>query len=110
MRWKQLTAVFVGVAMLALTACGKTAEAAKEGPTETVKIAYLPLTHALAVMELAEEQKDNPNLRIELVKYSSWTELLDALNTGKVDGASVLLELAMTAKQEGIGVKAVGTN
>ena len=107
MRWKQLTAVFVGVAMLALTACGKTAEAAKESPTETVKIAYLPLTHALAVMELAEEQKDNPNLRIELVKYSSWSELLDALNTGKVDGASVMLELAMKAKQEGIGVKAV---
>ena len=44
---------------------------------------------------------------MELVKYGSWPELLDALNSGQVDGASVLIELAMKSKSEGVGIKAV---
>jgi len=36
-----------------------------------------------------------------------WTELVDALNSGKVDGASMLIELAMKAKEQGIDLKAV---
>lgn len=47
------------------------------------------------------------NVNIELVKYGSWPELMDALNTGKVDGASVLVELAMRSKEQGIDLKAV---
>jgi len=35
------------------------------------------------------------------------TELVDALNSGKVDGASMLIELAMKAKEQGIDLKAV---
>lgn len=73
----------------------------------TIKIAYLPITHSLAVLEEAEELKNESGARIELVKFGSWPELLDALNSGRVDGASVLIELAMKAKQEGIGIKAV---
>ena len=44
---------------------------------------------------------------IELVKFGSWPELMDALNTGKIDGASVLIQLAMKAKEQGIDLKAV---
>ena len=33
--------------------------------------------------------------------------MLDALNSNRVDGASVLIELAMKSKEEGIGLKAV---
>lgn len=73
----------------------------------TIKIAYLPITHSLAVLEEAEELKNESGAKIELVKFGSWPELLDALNSGRVDGASVLIELAMKAKQEGIGIKAV---
>jgi len=32
---------------------------------------------------------------------------VDALNSGKVDGASMLIELAMKAKEQGIDLKAV---
>lgn len=85
------------------TGCGS-----KDGGDETtVKIAYLPITHALAVLEEAEELEAQTGLKVELIKYGSWPELLDALNTGRVDGASVLIELAMKSKQEGIGIKAV---
>ena len=90
-----LTAVF-------LTSCSTPTKQQK-----SVKIAYLPITHALAVFEEAEELAAEDGLKIELVKYGSWPELLDALNAGRVDGASVLIELAMKSKQEGIGIKAV---
>ena len=73
-----------------------------------VKIAYLPITHALPVFETKEElEAANDELQVELVKYGSWPELMDALNTGRVDGASVLVEMAMLARQNGIGVSAV---
>jgi NitT/TauT family transport system substrate-binding protein len=75
---------------------------------EIVKIAYLPITHALPVFVENELQKQaGENYQIELVKFGSWPELMDALNTGRVDGASVLIELAMKANEQGIGVKAV---
>ncbi len=73
----------------------------------TIKIAYLPITHSLSVLETVEQSNKSPELNIELVRYGSWPELLDALNSNRVDGASVLIELAMKSKQEGIGIKAV---
>jgi len=72
---------------------------------ETIKIAYLPITHALpafAAKDLAEGGKISREVNIELVKFSSWPELTDALNTGRVDGASMLIELAVKAKEQGI--------
>ncbi|SFB35436.1 NitT/TauT family transport system substrate-binding protein [Acetitomaculum ruminis DSM 5522] len=93
---------------LVLTGCGnKTSEAKSE--KEVVKIAYLPITHSLAALEEAKELEagENGNIEVELVKYGSWPELLDALNSGQVDGASVLIELAMKSKSEGVGIKAV---
>ena len=42
-----------------------------------------------------------------MVKFGSWPDLMDALNTGRIDGASVLIELAMKAKELGIDLKAV---
>ncbi len=75
---------------------------------KTVKIAYLPITHALPVFNEKELlEKGDSNIQIELVKYGSWPELLDALNTNRVDGASVLMELAMKSKEQGVGLKAV---
>ncbi len=88
---------------LSAVSCGKT----EENSSDTVKIAYLPITHSLPVLEEAEELQQQTGLQVELVKYGSWSELLDALNSNRVDGASVLIELAMKSKQEGIGIKAV---
>jgi len=89
-----------------ITGCGKSIEN-MEKRDETIKIAYLPITHSLPLLEEAEKMEEKDGTKIELVKYGSWPELLDALNTEKVDGASVLIELAMKAKSEGIGLKAV---
>lgn len=109
MKHKVLSALLIGFTAISLTACGgnKASEGLAENDANTVKIAYLPITHALPLFEEVEELKESTGLKVELVKYGSWPELLDALNTGRVDGASVLIELAMKAKSQGIGIKAV---
>jgi ABC-type nitrate/sulfonate/bicarbonate transport systems, periplasmic components len=78
------------------------------GEKPVIKIGYLPITHAapLYIADAHEEENDWP-FRLELIKFGSWPDLMDALNTGNIDGASVLIELAMKAKEQGIGLKAV---
>lgn len=74
----------------------------------TYTIGYLPITHALPVFEEKELlEQENRGIKIELQKFSSWTDLTDALHAGKIDGASELIELAMGAKAKGIDLKAV---
>ncbi|AEY65663.1 ABC transporter substrate-binding protein [Clostridium sp. BNL1100] len=107
---KFIAAALVFGLILGTAACGKSADVKESSSSDakTVKIAYLPLTHALPVfVENELQDKSGQKYKIELVKYGSWPELMDALNTGHVDGASVLIELAMKAKEQGIGVKAV---
>lgn len=106
---KKIVTLFMVVVMLvSLTACGsRQGSTDKTGDGKTIKIAYLPITHSLAVLAEADELQEEDGIKIELIKYGSWPELLDALNSGKVDGASVLIELAMKSKQEGVGIKAV---
>lgn len=73
-----------------------------------VKVAYLPIIHALPVFETKELfDASDDGVVVELVRYGSWPELMDALNTGRVDAASTLVELAMLARQHGIEVSAV---
>lgn len=99
---KIISGLTAGITALSLTACGK-----RTDDSGTIKIAYLPITHSLAVLETADELSEKTGLQVELVKYGSWNELTDALNSGRVDGASVLIELAMRSKEQGIGIKAV---
>lgn len=108
MRKSKITAFLTALALgAALTGCARDASADTTSK-RTIKIAYLPITHALPVFAAKEAlEASDDDLQIELVKYGSWPELLDALNTGRVDGASVLIELAMKSRQEGIGIKAV---
>lgn len=105
--------LLLGILLLALllnAGCGRentAPRAADQNGVKTVRVAYLPITHALPLFEATEQElEDGSKVRIELVKYSSWPELMDALNTGKVDAASVLVELAIKAREQGINVKA----
>ena len=48
----------------------------------TLTIAYLPITHALPLFEAKKLlEKEHSNVKVELVKYGGWSELMDALNT-----------------------------
>lgn len=90
--------------------CGRSeAKYTADGKKQIITIGYLPITHALAVFEEKEllDADENSTLQIQLQKFSSWTDLMDALNSGRINGASVLAELAMAAVSNGLDLKAV---
>ncbi|SFE82852.1 ABC transporter substrate-binding protein [Alteribacillus iranensis] len=101
-------AVFIFVIGL-LAACGAGEDTAADSSSDekpTIKIGYLPITHAVPLF-IEEQEEKYEGFNLELVKFGSWTELIDALNTGNIDGASMLVTLAMKSKEQGIDLKAV---
>ncbi|GEK34954.1 ABC transporter substrate-binding protein [Kurthia sibirica] len=102
---RKLLSIVIMLAIAILTGCS-TSEVQKEGKP-TIKIGYLPITHAAPLFVQEKLQQKNAHYKLELVKFSSWPDLMDALNTGRIDGASVLIQLAMKAKELGIDLKAV---
>jgi NitT/TauT family transport system substrate-binding protein len=100
--------VIVIIAIVSLTACNTSSVTQKGSKKETVKIAYLPITHAVPLFVQQELfQEDFKNIKLELVKFSSWADILHALSSGEVQGASILVELALKAKEEGANIKTV---
>lgn len=94
-----------------LVACGEKndseqASADINADKRVVQIGYLPITHAVPLF-VEKELAEYENFELELIKFGSWPELMDALNTGRIDGASVLVTLALKAKEQGIDIKAV---
>ena len=114
---KILAMILLSMVFLILTACSGRDETRTAAPAndnnartegKTIKIAYLPITHALPLYIENELANDNSNsFRLELIKFGSWPELAEALNAGRVDGASMLIELAVKAKENGIDLKVV---
>ena len=104
---KRIYLVFLAISLILVSACGQTSSSnKKEKPV--IKIGYLPITHAGPLYMLAHVNGGEfEHYKIEMVKFGSWPDLMDALNAGKIDGASVLIELAMKAKEQGIDLKAV---
>ncbi|GAA3404282.1 ABC transporter substrate-binding protein [Paenibacillus hodogayensis] len=96
-----------------VAACGQgvkqaEAPAGKDSKKPVIKIGYLPITHAAPLFIEEELGKSKfKQFELQLVKFGSWPDLMDALNTGNIQGASVLIELAMRAKEQGIDLKAV---
>jgi NitT/TauT family transport system substrate-binding protein len=104
---KLILLMLVLILTLSLAACGSGSQkSAGDGEEKTVKIGYLPITHAVPLY-IEKEMQEYENFNLELVKFGSWPELMDALNTGRIDGASVLVTLAMKAKEQGIDLSAV---
>ena len=61
--------------------CGRSeAKYTADGKKQIITIGYLPITHALAVFEEKEllDADENSTLQIQLQKFSSWTDLMDA--------------------------------
>lgn len=92
--------------VMTISACGQTAQQTLDKPT--IKIGYLPITHAGPLyLDAHVHGGQFEDYQIEMVKFNSWPDLMDALNTGRIDGASVLIQLAMKAEEKGIDLKAV---
>lgn len=94
--------LFLIITSLLLVACSNE-EAVTDDGKPIIKIGYLPTTHAAPLYFM----DDVEHYDVELVRFSSWIDLMDALNAGRIDGASVLIELAMKAREKGIDLQAV---
>ena len=82
MRKKRISAVslLLALVLLLVTSCGPSAQPASGKPT--IKIGYLPITHAGPLfMDAHLHNGDHGNYNVELVKFNSWPDLMDALNT-----------------------------
>lgn len=104
---KKLNICFLAIALMFATACGQQSSSNKQ-EKPVIKIGYLPITHAGPLYVHAHlNGGEFENYTIEMVKFGSWPDLMDALNSGRIDGASVLIKLAMKANEQGIDLKAV---
>ena len=109
---RKIEITFITVLLIAMIIGGQLTSAKMSRESEktlvTYTIGYLPITHALPLFEEKELlEQENSEIRIELQKFNSWPDLTDALHAGKIDGASELIELAMSAKTKGVDLKAV---
>lgn len=105
----RLTVLWLVIALL-MASCGQTKSkgAYSDGGKRVIKIGYLSITHAAPLyIENEMDRAGFENFELELVRFGSWPDLIDALNTGNIDGASMLVQLAMKAKEQGIDLKTV---
>ena len=112
MRKNRIGIAAISVLFVAIIAGGQITAArigvADKKSALTYTIGYLPITHALPVFEEKKLlEAENAGVQIQLQKFSSWSDLTDALHAGKIDGVSELIELAMSAKAKGVDLKAV---
>ncbi|PSL45801.1 NitT/TauT family transport system substrate-binding protein [Salsuginibacillus halophilus] len=91
---------------LALSGCAEPGGGESESGDQVIQIGHLPITHAAPAYFLDHYQDELlDDVELELIQFNSWIELMDALNTGRIDGASVLFELAMKARSQGIEIE-----
>jgi len=102
---KRIILLFIS-AIVFLVGCAPEAQPTSGKPV--IKIGYLPITHAGPLLYDAHKHDSAfDEYELELVKFNSWADLVDALNAGQIDGASVLMQLAMQAKSIGVDINAV---
>lgn len=63
----------------------------------TLKIGYLPITHAaLPLIVHAQTQGELEHFNLDMIKFSNWAEMAEAIQAGKIDGGgSILNSLAI---------------
>jgi NitT/TauT family transport system substrate-binding protein len=74
-----------------------------------LRIGYLPITHA-ALPLIVESQSGGKlaNFDLEMVKFSNWAELAEALQAGKIDGGGdILNNLAFKIVSKGVPLQSV---
>ncbi|WP_411842319.1 ABC transporter substrate-binding protein [Salinicoccus sp. HZC-1] len=95
------------VAFIMVMAACQNEETQKEGKP-VIQIGYMPITHAVPLfMQNEMFESGDKDFEVQLVRFSSWPDLMDALNTGRIDGASTLITVAMKANELGIDLRGI---
>ncbi|SMB93863.1 NitT/TauT family transport system substrate-binding protein [Thermanaeromonas toyohensis ToBE] len=107
MRWRYNLLISLVLFLTLFTGCGikKEGEQINER-TKIIKLGYLPITHSLPLI-VADNLKAGKfeGFKLELVRFSSWPELTEALNSGQIQGAITMLELALVGYERGVPLK-----
>lgn len=75
---------------------------------EVIRIGYLPITHSAPLLVAhADNGGVIDGVALELVPFASWPELTEALNSGSIDGAVTMLEIALAAVEKGLDQRLV---
>jgi NitT/TauT family transport system substrate-binding protein len=80
------------------------------GPEKPIlRIGYLPITHAALPLIVYEQSGGKlESFDLEMVKFSSWAELAEALQSGKIDGGGdILNNLAYKIVSKGVPLQSV---
>ena len=97
-----ISAIFLTIALV-LAGCGREVEEAP-AEKETIRVGYLPITHSLPFL-LAEQQGDFEHLNIEAVRFTSWPEVYESLQSGQIDAAISMTQAAMLGRQRGFPLR-----
>jgi len=102
---KYFILMFVVAAGLIFTAC--TGGNSENDTKPIIRIGYLPITHAMTLFVVNDMLTEDDSFGVQLERFSSWPDLMDALNGGHIDGASALIQLAMDSNRAGVDLRAV---
>ena len=102
---KYFILVFVAAVGLIFTAC--TGNYGENDTKPIIRIGYLPITHAMTLFVVNDMLTEDDSFGVQLERFSSWPDLMDALNGGHIDGASALIQLAMDSNEAGVDLRAV---
>jgi NitT/TauT family transport system substrate-binding protein len=73
-----------------------------------LSLGYVPTVHSIDPVVLHKLYAPNfKNLKFELIKFGSWDDLLDALRSGTIQGASLPAALDLLAAEEGVPLQIV---
>ena len=73
-----------------------------------LSLGYVPTVHSIDPVVLDKLYAPNfKNLEFRLIKFSSWNDLLDALRSGAIQGASLPVALDLWAAEEGLPLQIV---
>jgi NitT/TauT family transport system substrate-binding protein len=77
------------------------------GKRETVRMGYMPVITNLACPLLDYATREGEGLRFEALKFSSFSEMAEALRNGHIEVAFIIAPISVQLHQQGAGVKII---
>jgi len=91
-----------------LTGCSESKIQSTDHNRTKIKIGYLPITHSWPLFLLMEKySSEMKKADVELVKFTSWPDLTEALNAGKIQAGVTMLEIVLASKIKGLPLEVV---
>ena len=98
-----ITILAAAGAPLFFLGCSDTKSRSADGGRANIKVGFLPITHSWPLFVLMERYgSEMKRAEVELVKFTSWPDLTEALNAGKIQAAVTMFELVLASKIKGL--------